>query len=90
MATYIVPSVNFQAVDENEEIVPLPAKAVEVRVLITGQILSLTTDAEGYSPRTEVTINTGPFGVSREPYCLYMVKHQGIGRSVLKALEGPV
>jgi hypothetical protein len=75
--------VRFLAVDEEEMLQPLAAHAVTVRVLATGTNYNLTTDENGLSPEQVITIG----GILRDQYCLYMCKHQGIGQSVLRALE---
>jgi len=77
------------AVDEDENLVPLPAHAVKVRIMFNQQVLDLVTDADGYSPATDVDITVGPTGVSREPNCLYMCENAGIGETVMKSLVGP-
>ena len=86
MPDYTVPAVLFVAVDENENLVPLPAHAVKVRVLHSQQVLDLVTDAAGVSPQTTVTLIHGALP-PRATGCLFMIEHAGIGASIIRSLE---
>ena len=86
MPDYTIMPELITAVNEDEEIVPLPGKSVLVRVLTTQAEMTLTTDANGVTPATVITLVHGLIP-PRELRVLYMCKHLGIGSSALRLLE---